>query len=129
MSPGYCMQEGVIIHEFIHAWGFYHEHDRPDRDSYIEILWDNIKDGASGVFAKLTNAIEHGVYDYCSVMHYGSKDFSGNGQDTIRVLVSLQSRRGKVSTFQICNLNMVPTYGSKDFSPMLSFSLCDHSTF
>ena len=26
-----CMRSGTIIHEFIHAWGFHHEHARPDR--------------------------------------------------------------------------------------------------
>ena len=29
--PNWCMKSGTIIHEFIHAWGFHHEHTRPDR--------------------------------------------------------------------------------------------------
>ena len=42
-DPG-CTDSGTIIHEFIHGWGFWHEHARPDRDNYVQILWENIID-------------------------------------------------------------------------------------
>ncbi len=50
LSPScYAYQAGTIMHELMHRVGFHHEHTRPDRDSYIAILWDNISNGKSDV--------------------------------------------------------------------------------
>ena len=38
-----CLKLGTFQHEIMHALGFIHEHSRPDRDRYVEILFDNIK--------------------------------------------------------------------------------------
>lgn len=40
-----CQYVGLVLHEFGHAIGFYHEHNRPDRDDTVEIMWDNIQYG------------------------------------------------------------------------------------
>ena len=33
------------MHETLHALGVVHEHTRPDRDDYVEVLEDNIQEG------------------------------------------------------------------------------------
>ena len=58
---------------------------RPDRDDYVKINWENIKAGNEVNFEKRnkTGATEYLSYDFHSIMHYGSSDFSTNGQNTI----------------------------------------------
>lgn len=62
-------------HEIGHLLGFIHEHQRPDRDEYITVLWENIRPEAAGQYALLdTNLyeVEDYAYDYRSVMHYAT---------------------------------------------------------
>ena len=73
------------IHEFGHALGFSHEHTRTDRDSYVQILWDNMDPNMAYNFYTLdTNYnTNHGTYDYQSIMHYPTHGFSINGGATL----------------------------------------------
>jgi len=81
-----CFSTGVIIHELMHAAGFWHEQSRADRDSYIRINWGNIITGMEYNFQKYNwNTIQHlnEPYNLRSIMHYGSKAFSKNGRNTL----------------------------------------------
>jgi len=72
-----CFSDGTIIHEFIHAFGFYHEQNRADRDKYVEIKEEFIKGNKEHNFKKRTNTLTFGLpYDGLSIMHYGSNYFS-----------------------------------------------------
>ena len=66
-----CVNKTVIAHELVHALGFDHEHNRPDRDEWIEIFYDNLKQ--SGQFKKIEKTVFQDLqtpYDYKSIMHY-----------------------------------------------------------
>lgn len=51
--PG-CVDQGVVIHELLHALGFVHEQTRPDRDKYVKIYFENIQAGIAIDFTRFT---------------------------------------------------------------------------
>ena len=40
-----CDKFGIVVHELGHAVGFWHEHTRPDRNSWVKIIKENIQEG------------------------------------------------------------------------------------
>ncbi|XP_053391810.1 zinc metalloproteinase nas-14-like isoform X2 [Mercenaria mercenaria] len=82
-----CVSKGIIMHELLHALGFWHEHSRPDRDKYIEILHHNIRLDHIDDFKINPNGKMLTAYDYYSIMHYKTNQFSKLSTiKTIRVI-------------------------------------------
>uniref|UniRef100_A0A5S6QTU7 Metalloendopeptidase n=1 Tax=Trichuris muris TaxID=70415 RepID=A0A5S6QTU7_TRIMR len=81
-----CLYREVILHELLHALGFWHEQSRTDRDLFVKIRRENVIPNMVGQFRKIDppylDYLDE-TYDYYSIMHYDSKAFSRNGQDTI----------------------------------------------
>ncbi|ULT84452.1 hypothetical protein L5515_019100 [Caenorhabditis briggsae] len=107
-----CIQKGIIIHELMHAVGFFHEQSRADRDEYVKINWSNVEAGLQDQFDKYSlNMIDHlgTKYDYGSVMHYAPTAFSKNGKPTIEPIeknVEIGQRTG-FSENDIYKINML----------------------
>ena len=82
-----CFRLGSIMHELLHALGFYHQHRAHNRDQFIQINWENITVGKEDAFGKYNaqTSTHFGVgYDYDSVLHFGPNAFSKNGKNTNR---------------------------------------------
>jgi hypothetical protein len=65
--------EWMPAHELGHVLGFFHEHQRWDRDQFVTIHYENIKDGRAFDYDWIprTNWITAATaYDYRSIMHY-----------------------------------------------------------
>lgn len=101
-------EKGSTMHEILHSLGFWHEQSRADRDSYVRIAWDNIRDNKQYNFNQhLNDGEDIKSYDYQSIMHYGTKAFSKNGRDTIIPLDSNAKigQRESLSQLDISALN------------------------
>ncbi|XP_061602247.1 low choriolytic enzyme-like isoform X1 [Cololabis saira] len=75
-----CVKNSIIQHELMHALGFYHEHTRSDRDQYVRINWDNLKQYYIKNFKKMDTNNLNTPYDYSSIMHYGRTAFGMFGR-------------------------------------------------
>jgi meprin A len=61
-------------------------HNHPDRDNFINVLYENMSPGAEGLYNKINPRAFSNFntpYDYKSLMHYEEMTASKNGKPTI----------------------------------------------
>lgn len=71
-----CWGRRTITHELGHVFGLAHEHQRPDRDTYVTIDTAAVDPTQLNAFALIAGAQTRGAYDFLSVMHYGDFAFA-----------------------------------------------------
>ncbi|XP_067950686.1 zinc metalloproteinase nas-15-like [Watersipora subatra] len=106
LRSGCAGSKRIPIHELYHALGAWHQQSRPDRDTFVTILYDNIPDDREHNFNINTNSEQYNTdYSYRSVMHYGRSAFSIDGSDTIITAdPAFQSIIGNAPTFSFVDL-------------------------
>lgn len=86
-----------VVHALMHVLGFWHEHQRPDRDTYVQVQTANVDPARAVEFAIVPVGNTYGqAYDFDSVMHFGASEGSSNGQPTLVVLPPNQTRQGTI---------------------------------
>jgi len=81
-----CWGKGTIVHEIGHAMGFGHEQNRPDRDDYITVRWENVPERKKHNFQKYSDKRVDSLnspYDYKSFMQYSKTAFGVNDSVTL----------------------------------------------
>ncbi|KXJ22024.1 Zinc metalloproteinase nas-13 [Exaiptasia diaphana] len=129
-----CNHVSVILHELLHALGFWHEQSRTDRDKYVNILWENVQDGQLHNFNKYEAGqmdMVGGMYDFHSVMHYGNYAFSKNKKPTMLSIKDpnqkFGSHRSTLSKFDIVQIDSLYNCKTKSgsWSSWTDWGPCD----
>ncbi|XP_055919216.1 seminal metalloprotease 1-like [Eupeodes corollae] len=108
-----CFRLATIVHEFLHALGFYHQQSASNRDEFVKIVFENISSGKESNFNIYNSTVveDFGIeYDYGSVMHYGPTAFSKNGEKTIIPILDPSAEIGQrrdMSSKDIDKLNIM----------------------
>ncbi|PHV10519.1 M12 family metallopeptidase [Chitinimonas sp. BJB300] len=79
-----CQTKGTALHELMHAAGLAHEHQRSDRDQYVNVqpisdpavsndVCHTIQPSHSSQYGSAESSLNIGAYDLDSVMQYGAE--------------------------------------------------------
>jgi len=109
-SPGCVRKVGTPIHELMHAIGIIHQQNRDDRDRFVTIKKNNIRQGYEANFdkAKSGETSAYNIrYSYGSVMHYSATAFSKNGQPTIEAKSATSEVMGQREGFAKTDIALI----------------------
>lgn len=80
-AADWCWNSVSLLHELGHVLGLMHEHQRPDRDLYIQVFPENAGEMAYSYDKLSLGAMDNsGPYDFYSIMHYWNAAYSVNGK-------------------------------------------------
>ncbi len=103
--------KGNTIHELLHALGFFHEHTRSDRDSIINVHWENIPNNPNVIYQfekyedNFTGGFDWGNFDFNSIMMYSSGGTYSNPYMTKLDGSRFTAQRSELSSGDIATLN------------------------
>jgi hypothetical protein len=135
---GWCRfkeHRGEMIHEILHALGFWHEQSRPDRDMHVTVLTSNILSYAMNNFGKQNSSFVNSLgspYDYGSIMHYPPWAFQkSSGLSTIVPTRALEKwevmgQCGRMSSSDVQQLRAMYqcTAGSRNLASITVDNMC-----
>ena len=119
----------TIVHELTHALGRYHQHQRSDRNSYIQVNTGCISSDCQSQY-NLAGGYNYLSYDFLSVMHYGQYDCS-TGCVTMTCRPGYEQYQNQIghtsymSTKDVDTLNYLYPGGSPD--PAVLFCSADNT--
>ncbi|CAH3037140.1 unnamed protein product, partial [Porites lobata] len=123
-----CNSKGIILHELMHALGFWHEQSRSDRQSYLEVLWENINPGQIHNFNRYKKKnldFFGGSYDFSSIMHYGNYAFSKNKRPTMLSVKNPLLQFGQIAKLSPTDaLQLNALYDCRDCESNLESTWC-----
>ncbi|XP_014667920.1 PREDICTED: blastula protease 10-like [Priapulus caudatus] len=94
-----CDELGIVVHEIGHALGQEHEQNKPNRDAYINVDYNNVLPNKVPNFIKTDeeDVLDLNLpYDYRSIMHYGQYIFTSNNLPTMRTLIDQPKEKQRI---------------------------------
>lgn len=99
-----CQDQETVLHELMHALGFLHEYERPDRDDHIKAL-DSLREDETPTTNPFIST--HRPFDYASITHHRDEIFYSLNP---RYPINRGGGRGELSEEDSAAINEVYPY-------------------